>query len=323
MASLYDLISSAVIDGALPEGFSLPAGEEIVEGVSFADGALDGITIYHGNQRDDGLKRAAEAIAAANSHDFEAADALFLQVAKENQAICLADSIQAMVIDAKSELKAGNIYEYALWLIMQSENRECVKFGLILLELFDTDGNEELRQTVKTIGLSDEFALFSIFVMRHWHDGNDQIFDLAKRVRGWGRVHAVEFLEPATPEIKEWFLTEGVHNEVLPAYSALACWNKSGALQVLLSKPTYERFACVRDIVAGLLDEGPVKGISELPNRDFAMLHFLEVAEKMPLTGEDYEVIRAIREYFARTVAERGRVAFAARELLEKGGYGV
>ena len=58
---------------------------------------------------------------------------------------------------------------------------------------------------------------------------DDLIFEIAKNVYGWGRVHACWFLEPETREIKQWFLTEGVDNGVMPPYTALMAWLCSSA----------------------------------------------------------------------------------------------
>ena len=44
--SIYEYISEAVVDGRLPEGFSLPR-QEGEKGPALADGALEGIMLYH------------------------------------------------------------------------------------------------------------------------------------------------------------------------------------------------------------------------------------------------------------------------------------
>ena len=54
-----------------------------------------------------------------------------------------------------------------------------------------------------------------------------EILELAKKVRGWGRIHCVDFIEPENDEIKEWLLLNGVDNDVVPAYSALRVFEKA------------------------------------------------------------------------------------------------
>ena len=151
---------------------------------------------------------------------------------------------------------------------------------------------------VRTLGLSDEFSIFSVFVMRQWEKGNDEIFELARKIHGWGRIHAIEQIESEKWEIKQWLLREGIHNSVLPAYSALTCWQKSDAADVLQGDVSREDFSGIRDIIEGLLDEGPCSGISVIENGADMIITFLKKAKEMKPMLEDYEVIRVIGIYY-------------------------
>lgn len=297
--SLFDYISAAVVNGKLPEDFSLPKPVDGDDEIVFADGAMDGIGIYHMYPQEMEVNDYAlmtKAIQAANKHNFDKADKLFAQLAETSRAISVIDKLQSYVHENKKHFKAGNLYEYALWLMLCSSNRECVKYGLALLEVFKTDNNESVKNDIRTIGLSDEFTLFAVLNMRRWEDGNNEIFELAKKVHGWGRIHAIEKLEPATDDIKRWLLTEAVNNDVMPAYSALSCWEKSGAEQILMNHPSYEQFAGIRNIMEGLLDEGPVSGLSALENTDTVLDAFLSEAMRLSdlLTLEDYEIVKSM-----------------------------
>ena len=214
------------------------------------------------------------------------------------RAITGIDELQSYIAEKKDVLSANNLFRYAVHAAMDSADRECVKFGLSLLELFRTDNDENVKAVVRTLGLSDEFSIFSIFVMRQWEKGNDEIFELAKKIHGWGRIHAIEHIKPEKKEIKQWLLREGVHNEILPSYSALTCWQKSDAADVLYSDLSREDFSGIRDIIEGLLDEGPCSGISAIENAADMIVTFLNKAKKMRLTLKDCEVIRIIWIYY-------------------------
>jgi hypothetical protein len=99
-------------------------------------------------------------------------------------------------------------------------------------------------------------------IIQKWDGGNDLIFEIAKYVYGLERVHACVFLEPEAMEIKQWFLTEGVNNGVMPPYTALEAWNKSDAASHLDCRLTQDGFTCISRIMAALLDESPCRGIS-------------------------------------------------------------
>lgn len=314
--SLYDQISSSLIDGGLPDDFSLPKDDETV----FADGAEDGIYLYHMNAQkmsDDDHQIMIDAIDAANDHDYDLADRLFTELSVRVSAISIIDEMQDHIWDNMDKLSADNIYEYAAGMITMSDNRECVKYGLTILGLLNTD-NEEMRNVIRTLALSDEFTFFCVHIMKNWKDGNRDIFETARNVHGWGRIHAVEqlrALDPLYEEIQKWLLKEGTDNMVMPFYSALTVWKNSGAGNILFNGPTYEQFTGIRKIIDALLDESAVQGLSALDKRNEIIMVFLDEAKKMPLMAEDYEVIYHICGYFEEIPKSSG-ITSLARQIL-------
>ena len=323
MSSLFEYISSAAAGGVLPEGFSLPEITDSENRLKWVDGAYDGVSVYHmGFQEpgDDIAPLTAAALSAASEGDTDKADKLFCELGRKARALSVIDTMQEYIVEHHDELSAGMIYNYAVHLLTESDDRECVKTGFSLLEMLPTDDNEDLKDVIRTIGLSDEFTLFAIFVMRSWANGNDEIFRLAQKVHGWGRIHAIERLEPDTEEIRRWLLLEGVHNGVMPAYSALTCWQNSGAWEVLKAGPSREEFTGIRDIIEGMLDEGPVEGLSGLENRKEIALRFLEAAAGMACDPADYEIVRGLKQYFGNGENASPEVTALCERILDKAG---
>lgn len=268
-------------------------------GIPFADGAYDGIAVYHmGTQglSDETRELMINALKIASAGDKEAAERAFTELGKSQRAIHVIDPLQDYIIEHKDEIPANRLYEFAVYAITRSCDIECVKFGLSILELLVIDENEELKDVITMLGFSEEFALFALFVMLRWSDGNDRIFRLARKTHGWGRIHAIERLKPETDEIKRWLLREGVHNTVMPGYSAFTCWNKSGAAELLFGdEPLSDEDAKgLRDIIDALLDEGPCAGISEVENADDLLAKFLDKASVRELNIDDYDTVRNI-----------------------------
>ncbi len=267
--SLYDHILKAMKDGMLEDDFSLPETEGDQE-VSFADGAIDGITVYHMSPRpldESGAGLMAEALQAAGEGRFREADAAFAKLGSSFRAISIIDDLQRYILDHTQVLPAENVYRTALYLIFHSADRESVKFGLSMLELFRTD-DEAVKEAVRRIGASDEFTIFSVWNMLRWEDGNSEIFDLIRKVRGWGRIHALERLEPETPQIRRWMLFHGIDNDVMPAYSALTVWEKADIPALMERQLTKDEYEAVGRIITALQDEGPVPGISAIENAE-------------------------------------------------------
>lgn len=296
--SIYELICDNIKDGILDENFSAP-DEEDDSPIKWVSGAMDGVTLYHmghSGLNAEQTKQMARALKSAARGEYQEADNLFFEWTKINHAVGIIDELQGYVIDHASRLDPDNIHNTAMNLILNSEHTECVKIGLELLELFG-DPDDDIKEIVRRIGLCEDFTIFAVWNMQKWDNGNPDIFELAKRTHGWGRIHAVERLEPETEEIKHWLLTEGALNSVMTSYSALTCWNKSGAEELLFGDPSQEEFKGLIIIIEGLMDEGPVTGISEIENATEILTGFVSIAPKYELTAEDYGVILSIMNW--------------------------
>ena len=316
--SIYQQILEHISDGVLDDGFSLPDETGRRSPLRFAPGAFDGMCIYHfGHSAADAEteKQMAAALKAAAKGDFPEADILFYEWTKEHRAVTYIDDLQNFVYGHTKELDPGNVHRVALSMVLQSKHIECVKIGLELLELFG-EPQENVKEIIRSLGLYDEFTIFSVWNMQRWKNGNQEIFSLAQKTHGWGRIHAVERLEPETEEIRHWFLTEGTINDVVNEYSSLTCWKKSGAGSILFEHPNPDEFHGIITLIEGLLDKGPVRGMSGLDNAESILLRFLELAPEYALTAEDYDTILSIREWAEDEDVDLPSVAKAGDDIL-------
>lgn len=303
-SSIFSNIKNAFYNGKLPDDYKLPRyGAKPM----FADGAQDGTAIYHLDLKEaDESERLLEAFKLMSNADFPAAEALMESVLQNNYAIKLADDIHTVLLENQEVLDAGNIYRFAVNNLLASKNKELVKADMVILELFPCD--EPVRGAVRLLGQCDEFTLFAIFVMRKWDDGNEEIFALAQKVRDWGRIHAIEYLEADTEEKKEWLLHEGLKNIFMPAYSALTVFKKAEAAKVFaMEELSYEIYHALAMLIDGLLDEGPVPGISQIENRMLILQQFLDHSAKQKLAVDDLEVVLLISQWCDDLSADEGK----------------
>lgn len=279
--SLYEYIREARLpSGELPPDFELPKDRDENK-VIFADGAMDGIMAYHsaGSGETD-IAVLTETLSLLGKRDTEELIAEIETYFQSHYALSVIDSVQSWIVEHRETLPPQPVFQLGIVLAAESAQVETVKFGLSLLELFDTGGDEAAREFIFTLGLSDEFTLFALFIISGWEDGNYQIWKLAKLVRGWGKVHAVERLEPVSEDICKWILCSGCRNSVLDSYLALTCAQKCELAEQLrapeLTKEEY-RGACV--IIKSLLETGgPCPGIEAYEEADLALHRFLQHA---------------------------------------------
>lgn len=297
--SLLEYIATSRTDeGVLPSGFSLPE-ENPEEGVRFADGALDGITVYHMGHTPLSFSERQELgklLDLAGSGSFNEAEEGFREFCKQHRAIAIIDDLQHYIADNTESLDADQIFEFAVHMLIESRYKECVKVGLSILEMFDTFENEVLARNIRIAGLSDEFTIFSVFCMRNWPDAETELLELAKRVRGWGRIHCIDFIEASAKETKDWLFYNGVDNDIVPAYSALTVYEKADVADRLKKdRLTYEEMSAILMITSALMDEGPVSGISALDDpKGYLSLVIEHAKENYPFTEEEKTILNNI-----------------------------
>ena len=301
MESIYERIQAAVqLDGTLPEDFSIQPVPKDPQALRFADGAQDGIVFYHSGGRGDGalLEKLKEITRlAAGGADFEETHAQLAACFGEwDGMLGCVDGLQAWIIQHREELDPNRIFRFANAVLLRSGSIGAVKYALSVLELLAA-ASGEWRETVRALALSDELTLYCVFVAGRWDNSSEELFSMAQRVRGWGRVHAVRELEPATPEMRDWLLDEGWQNDVLPAYTALRC-ARSGELRRRLEEETLsrERLDAADGLIQALLDEGPVRNISQLEDGEELLLAWLDQLERVSPNEEDQNTLRYLRE---------------------------
>ena len=293
--SIYELIKNSIQNnGELPEDFKLPPKDP--NGVPWADGAMDGVYIYHtvGNEEDiEPLKNIVFQISEGKFEEAETnLDKLdFSMVSRTN-------SLLSWIIQEQKQINLNNLYEFASSRLVTTKNIEVIKFCLSVLAIMNVETDAETIEKVKILALSDEFTLYCLNIFVKLENSNEEIFEIAKKVKGWGRVHSIGYLEVTNDEIKEWILEEGCHNDVLPAYTAYTCAKKINLIEILNEEQiSSKKFNDISYLMNALLDEEAITGISALENRELLIEKYLEKAKTLSSTEEAYEVVRLIKEY--------------------------
>ena len=302
--AIYEHIVTSIVDGRLSDDFSLEDYDEPGQPIRMADGALDGIHVYHmapPELPDDIVQTIAGAFELSCAGGRDAADATLSQLLAQYRAIGLVDQIQQAVMDVAQRVPAQALYGSAVLPILTSTDKEMVKLGLAVLEMFN-EPDEMMKEVVRNLALSDEFAIFCAWNAQKWANGNQELLEMARRVRGWGRVHIVAMLEPTTDEVRDWLFRDGVDNDVMPEYSALVCYVKAGVAERLAGEMGHDDFSAATAIVRSAMGDGPVPGIPALDDPKAEFGRYVAQAARQTLDLDDCECLLAI----ARFARDRG-----------------
>ena len=297
--SIYNRIKEALQpDGTLPGDFMLRQSPS--QGLQFADGAMDGTIRYHmGPTENPDISGLTLVLEMASQERFrDSANALITHFQQGGMMLPVMDALQDWVYDHTEKLSPEALGRFARTLLVQSADVESVKFAITVLEILDQEPTEELKEILLTLAASEELTLFCLFLLSSFAEGNDIIYSLAKKLKGWGKIHAVSMLKPATPDMQSWLLKEGWQNEIMPEYSAIVAI-KRGKLLDELTKGTAnkEMFSLAGQLIDASLADSPVPGLGKYKYTDELLAAYLTWAKQYANEVEDYSTIFDIRDF--------------------------
>ncbi|WP_346235817.1 hypothetical protein MKY04_10280 [Lysinibacillus telephonicus] len=196
------------------------------------------------------------------------------------------------------EIDEQRVQQEAIWLLEHAAHREVVKFAIIILGCTDC---ESMKERVKILALHEEFTGVALFALKNGtSNSNDSIWQIAKSVSGWGKIEAINFLEPNTEEIRLWILTEGTKNNAMNHYSSLICAEK-GKLDIMLheSEISKELFIGAGEIILGLLGEVTHQAIDEYEYSGQVLMRYTYHAKTHCSGLEHFYILTRIAKYMS------------------------
>jgi hypothetical protein len=288
------LAVTAIYDVVRAGGVDLP--DESEGKVRWAAGAKDGVLLMHtGMETPFDEAEAVLAAIVACVEDPTTWDALY-GLLRETRALPVLDHVVTRIPEIA--LPRGPVRELALRLVTTSSDREPVKYGVALLGLA---GNASDVELVRVLAAHDEFTLPGLVALgRLIDDVEPAWWELARRMRGWGRIHLVHRLaRSARPEIRRWILVDGYRNEIMDEYLALIAAEAGGLADALADDPDDELLDSACGLIGTLLDgSGPAGDIHDYADGVRAVTNLLAQLEKRPNPAR-LAVVRQLRDFLA------------------------
>lgn len=301
--SIYEHIRSHVPasgPGLTEGGDVLPDEGDLQGRVKFAPGALDGVSTHHFGTGD-GDKRFEEVFqlvqqAVAGNGGARAFGRLEQRLGNSDTISYidpLLERIQA------SHMPADGVEALGRRLATQSRGRNAVKLGIALLGLVQGADN---RALLMILGRHEEFTLFSAVALANSESEPEQaLWELAKVVEGWGRLHVVERLKDTQRrEIRDWILRGGFRNQVMNEYLAYIAATTGGlAVALETDDPDDELLTAGCDIVSALIMGGPAEGIDDYTDAPRAVELLIRHLDRRATTLHQFLAIDDIERFLA------------------------
>lgn len=278
----------------LPDIESKSLSWETLEGINVVPGFFEGVI---GSEGDDAQSKAQ--ILFGFFADFEKENDTKEQLDQklgaiygfmiENSTITYIDSFFDLLIERKDEISFGLIYKISKMFLTEASHREPVKWAIAFIGLLNM--YEEDIELLALFGLSEEFSKF-VAVAFYRHDQNELIFELAKKVHGWGRVTYLQYLEPAYEGIRAWILLEGYKCSIGTSHTAYECVQKGNLLEYIQIHGWDDAlYDAAGDLLLGMIDDGPGNGIVDYGDAKEVIKAFIEEGQKRCRTLEQFWVL--------------------------------
>ncbi|MGE3852680.1 MAG: hypothetical protein AB7K09_13130 [Planctomycetota bacterium] len=277
-------------------------------GLTWGSGSLDGVFTHHA--RHETGEAGAEVVELVLRY-CEEPTATNLAAAYrrviETGALAVIDQVVPELM--QRPLDRRRLVELAYTFASVGADREPVKFGMAILGACQPA--DDYSDLFLTLGRHEEFTLFAAVALVNSRDNAERkLFELARSVTGWGRIHVVERLAGTDdPEIKQWLLREGFRNDILYEYLAWTCAT-AGGLLAALSEDQIDRelLTAAGQIINSLILGGPAEDMDDYDDGALAVEMYLRHLEPAASTWSDLNTVRAIND-FASADADDARVA--------------
>jgi hypothetical protein len=283
------------------EGNKLPDDERRFKDgeLRWVSGGMDGAFGQHGGggNSQKSAKRVADLVKSISQKDVQSRKVELYKLLLEDNLMDFIDPALEKIVSSNVSIEPF-LHGYARWLAFQSPDRGPVKFGIALLGLIQ-DKNDMSR--IITLGKHEEFTLFStVAITNTFEEPEEHLWNLAKNVDGWGKIHIVERLgETQNPEIKKWLVREGYKNSIMYEYLAYTCAVGGGLKDELSEKQIDEELLRgTGDIIEALLAGGPAEDIDVYDDgAEVIRLYVLHLNKKTNQNLEDFLVLHSIKRF--------------------------
>lgn len=325
--------------GLLAGGEELPDEARISTGssVRWAPGALDAVFGHHMSSSDQkkAVQTALKRLEAALKRPDEARLTEFYRGLLEDSVLSYIDPFLEAIVE-KGTLPRDRVGDLARWIATNAPDREPVKLAIALLGV---SGAEDDAELLLTLGRHDEFTLYAAVALANTQPhAEGLLWELAKNVDDWGRVHIVERLGGTQdPEIRDWLLREGYKNSIMYEYTAFTC-ARAGELATALAADDIDRelFDGAGEIIQTLINGqgGPAEGIDDYVDGPAAVVRYLDHALRRDPGIPHLTYVSAIRRFLrdeeadwtsearARWQDNRERLEAACTEFIERASWG-
>lgn len=300
--SILKFLSSHLDEkGRLSEkAHDLPDEKKTDDKIRFAPGLLD--AMFGADNSDDSKKRIGELtkhLKRVASKGVKLSEQEFYRLVTENEGVIgiIDEFLQAVVNDSLPI--EPYLFNYAKDLATKTDKRNAIKFGIAILGLCQ---NKSVLNDIKILGLHDEFTVYASIAIANLSDNaENDLWELAKKVDGWGKIQLVDRLSrlDVSEPIKDWLIYEGYKNSIMYEYLAYTCAINGELHKKLETDEISEKlFKSASDIIEALIAiGGPAEDITAYSFASQVIQDFIRHAKIQANNISDFNALHKIKDF--------------------------
>jgi hypothetical protein len=304
LPSIYAHIKANInFDGDLTdEGIALPDEERRFHDteIRWIAGAMEGAFGHHfgGDADKKKARKIASLVKEIARKNSQAKKVVLYNLLLEDVLLDYIDTTLGQIVGSRISPQPY-LHEFIRWLAKEGADRGPVKFAIALLGVI---GDPDDKEIVTLLGKHEEFTLYSAVALSNMLDDPAlELWELAKYVHGWGRIHLVErLLDTENPDIQDWLLREGYKNDIMYEYLAYTC-AATGDLKAALSQETIddELLISAGEIIEALIYGGPAEDINDYEDAAVVLQNYVKHLEPRADRLEQFLIVHTIYDYLS------------------------
>jgi hypothetical protein len=304
--------NEAVGDTVLPDDEAFNQGHS----VRFVAGALDNF-FGSGAEETQVVRQVGKLLQNPSGTQITA---LYQTLLERSVASWIDDAVPKIVQSAPDPARLAMFFG---WLARNSPDREPVKFAIAMLGLITGSAHADMFLTFGAHAEFTKFASVALLTSLPPDHARVALFELARNLRGWGRIDLVRRLAPdGDADFRGWLVREGFRNSVMDEYLAYIAATDGQLLKQLSDKNARDDDALM-DGAAGIFDAlticgGPAQDMCDYADGAPAVLRWFDLIDARPANLHRAFVTQSLERYVAQTEEPDNWPAEIARDIAKR-----
>jgi hypothetical protein len=186
------------------------------------------------------------------------------------------------------------------------------------IALLGVSGDADDRDLILTLGLLEELTLYAAVALGNLlPEPEEAIFDLARQVEGWGRIHTVQRLKGSTdPRVQDWLLRGGAESGVMTEELAFIAATTGGLRAALEGDVDDDLLDHAGELLRALAMGGPAEDMSDYEDGAAAMRAYAAHARNLSPTTERLDHLLTLERYLEGWAEHNPFLSESERESL-------